>query len=125
MLATYRISALIIAVPLVVLNAGAVQAGDSLPNPVKSCEDARAYVGADNSMTMDTFKKLLIASGQNLDGSGEQALDKQCKVAAVVRNVLLSQHIMTKPDGSEIRAETRVIDENGVCKLVNVSIAGC
>jgi hypothetical protein len=128
MRATYRVTAMIFAVPLVVLGtgcAGTVEAGGSLPNPVKSCQDVRAYIGADNSMTMDTFKKLLIASGQNLAGAGEQGLDSTCKLTALSKNVVMSQHVLTKPDGTEISAKTEVIVDHGVCKLTNVSLSGC
>jgi hypothetical protein len=37
----------------------------------------------------------------------------------------MSQHVLTKADGSEIRATPQVIVDNGVCRLINVSLAGC
>jgi hypothetical protein len=73
MRATRRIAAAVLVAPFVVQGSGAAGAGDSFPSPVTSCDDVRAYIGTDNSMTMDTFKKLLIASGLNLNGQGEQA----------------------------------------------------
>jgi hypothetical protein len=125
MRATRKIAGAVLVAPFVVLGSGAAGAGDSFPSPVTSCDDVRAYIGADNSMTMDTFKKLLIASGLNLNGQGEQALNNQCKATAYTKEVIMSQHVLTKADGSEIRATTQVIEDNGVCRLINVSLAGC
>ena len=101
-------------------------AQDSLPNPVKTCQDVRAYVGAGNSMTMESFKSLLTAAGADLSKGGGKALDMQCKVVPYVKqSVIMSQRVLTKNDGGEIRLTTRVTLDNGVCKLVDLSIDGC
>jgi hypothetical protein len=99
-------------------------AQDSLPNPVKTCADVSAYI-TNRSITMDGFKKLLTAAGADIRGGGEQALDNQCKATAYAKHVVMSQHILTKADGGEIRIATQVINDNGICKLTEISVAGC
>jgi len=101
-----------------------VTAGDNLPSPVKTCADVGAYIGRDNTMTMDTFKTLLTAGGFDMS-RGENNIDMQCKLTKVVKNVVLSQHVLTTDDGREIRVTARVIDDSGICKLVNVAVSGC
>jgi uncharacterized protein (DUF305 family) len=97
-----------------------------LPSPVKTCQDVHAYVSADNSMTMETFKKLLTAAGKNLNNGGNTALDMQCQAVPHVKQaVIMSQRVLTKDDGGEVRAITRVTLDNGICKLVDLSISGC
>jgi signal recognition particle GTPase len=75
-------------------------------------------------MTMDTFKKLVIASGQNLVAAGV-GLDSTCKATAFSKNVTMDQFVLTKPDGTPISAHSQVIVDQGVCKLTNVSLTGC
>jgi hypothetical protein len=104
---------------------GVSMAAEPRPNPVKSCEDVRAYIDTDNSMTMDTFKSLLTAAGADLSTGGGHSLDLQCKVTAVVKHVVMSQSILKKADGSVIGVSTEVVTDNGVCKLVNISLTGC
>ena len=72
----------------------------SLPNPVKTCSDVRAYVDANNSMTMDSFKSLLTSAGADLSKGGNDGLDMQCKVVPYVKSaVIFSQRVLTKDDG--------------------------
>ena len=99
-------------------------AQDALPNPVKTCADVSAYV-TDRSMTMDAFKKLLTAAGADLRGRGEQALDNQCKATAYAKHVVMSQHVLTKADGGEVRISTQIINDNGTCRLTEISVGGC
>jgi hypothetical protein len=95
-------------------------AADSLPNPVKTCADIRAYIGPDGTMTMDTFKQVLIAAGMVWDDRAEQGLNNQCKVTAYVRTVVMIQHV-----GEHMVVTTQVVDDNGVCKLTDISLSGC
>ena len=104
---------------------GASVAEQALPNPVKTCEDARAYIGGDNSMTMDRFKALMTAAGNDLSGGGAARLDTQCKLTAVVRQVMMVQHVLTKDDGAVVSISTQVVQDNGVCKLTNISLTNC
>ena len=104
--------------------AGPSAAQDTLPNPVKACADVNAYI-TDRSMTMDTLKKLLTAAGANLSGAGERALDNQCKATANAKRVVMSQHVLTPADGREIRIVTRIINDNGTCRLTEISVSGC
>ena len=121
----YRVTVTIFAVPLVVLGVGTVEAGGPLPNPVKSCEDVRAYIDADNSMTMDTYKKLLIASGENPAGSEDQSLDTTCQLTAAANGVNFTQRVLIKSDGTKVILGSWVIVDGGVCKLTKVSLTGC
>src|ERR1700743_3636850 len=84
-----------------------------LPSPVKTCEDMRAYIASDSSMPMENFKKLMTASGWNLGADGSGSLDMQCKLTAVVKNVVLSQRVMKKSDGSVVSLAARVVTDNG------------
>lgn len=115
-----------LATPFLVLSSEMTKAEDTLPSPVKTCHDVHAYVSTDNSMTMDTFKKLLTAAGKDLSNGGNKALDAQCQAVPYVKQaVIMSQRVLTKDDGGEIRIITRVILDNGVCKLSDLSISGC
>jgi hypothetical protein len=118
----------VLCIATLALNTPAMAAGaaNPLPSPVRTCEDIRAYIDADNSMTMDTFKKLLIASDRDLGGQGEQALDNQCMMTAYAKSVTVeSEYILTKEDGGKISVTTQVIKDKGVCKLVNLFLTGC
>jgi hypothetical protein len=118
----------ILIIAALALNAPAITAksANSLPSPVRTCQDVRAYIDADNSMTMDTFKRLLIASGRNLAGQGEQALDNQCMMTAFAKSVTVeSESILTKANGGKISVSTQVIKAKGVCKLIKISVDGC
>jgi hypothetical protein len=101
-------------------------AGDVVPaNPVRTCTDVQTYMASDNSMTMDQFKNLMTASGADLSKGGNEALDNQCKVTAYVKNVIMVQHILKKDDGGLVAIKTRVIMDNGVCKLTDIALEGC
>jgi hypothetical protein len=100
--------------------AGISGAADSLPNPVKTCADVRAYIGPDGTMTMDTFKKVLIAGGMEWNDRREEGLYGQCKATAYVKMVIMSQHV-----AGSLVVTTRVIDGNGVCKLTDISLDNC
>jgi hypothetical protein len=113
-----------IALSLQVLAAEPTVAQDQLPNPVKTCADVSAYI-TDRSMTMDALKKLLTASGTDLKGSGGQFLDNQCKLTANVKHLVMSQHVLTKTDGVEIRIITQIVNDNGTCRLTEISVSGC
>jgi hypothetical protein len=123
--AIMRLTSGMAAAILAAASATTAEAGSTLPDPVSSCNDVRAYIRADNSMTMDDFKKLLTAAGMDLSGGGSHALDMQCKATAFAKNVILSQHVLTKQDGTEIRVNTRVTQEGGVCRLTEIDLAGC
>ncbi len=97
----------------------------SLPKSVKSCADVRAYIDADKSMTMDTFKKLMTAAGANLDEGGGTNLDTQCEATAYVKNVMMSQRIFSGAGGNEVRITTKLITDNGTCKLTQIVLDGC
>jgi len=125
---TKRITVITLLMTVCFLVATASHASDvqpSLPVSVKNCEDVKAFMSPDNSMTMETFKKLLVASGFNMDARAEESLDKQCKASAYVGNLLMSQHLLTKSNGGEIRATMKVIQDNGTCKVVNMTLNGC
>jgi len=83
-----------------------------------------AYI-VDRSMTMDSFKKLLTAAGADLRRGGEQALDNQCKATAYAKHVLMSQHVLTNAGGGEVRISTQIINDNGTCRLTEISVGGC
>jgi len=91
-----------------------------LPDPVKTCDDIRAYMEPDGTMTMETFKKVLIAAGLQWDDRAEQALKNQCKVTAYVQKAIMMQHV-----GSKMLLSTHVVTDNGVCRLTEISISGC
>jgi hypothetical protein len=91
-----KVAAMILAAPLAVLGAGAAKAGVSFPDPVSSCNDVRAYIGADNSMTMGVFKKLLTAAGYDLSTGGDKVLARQCKASLYAKTMTMSQHVLTK-----------------------------
>jgi hypothetical protein len=112
-------SEIIFVTSLFLMTAPAV-AQTPLPNPVKTCEDVRAYIGPDQSMTMDTLKSLLTASGTDPSKSGDQGLDMQCKAADAVGQLILSQRVL-----GGIRINAHVITDNGVCKLNQISVTGC
>jgi hypothetical protein len=115
-----------LAIPFLMLSSELTEAEDILPSPVKTCQDVHAYVSADNSMTMDKFKKLLTAAGKDLSDGGNKGLDMQCQAVPYVKQaVIMSQRVLTKDDGGEIRVVTRVTLDHGVCKLVDLSISGC
>ena len=114
-----------IAISFAMIDLSTAKAEDALSNPVKTCADARAYLDADNSMTMETFKKLLIASGMELDDHANQALEQQCKVTAYVKQVVMIQHLGKREDGSAIAASTQVVMDNGTCRLTKVSFDNC
>ena len=113
-----------IALPLLIGAISSAMAQGTLPNPVKTCADVNAYV-TDRSMTMDRFKTLLTAAGADLRGGGEQALDNQCKATAYAKQVIMSQGILRKDDGGIVRMETKIINDNGVCRLTEISVSGC
>jgi hypothetical protein len=101
-------------------------AGDVIPaNPVRTCADVQTYMASDNSMTMDQFKNLMTASGADLSKGGNEALDNQCKVTAFVKNVIMVQPILRKDGGGLVAIKTRVIMDNGVCKLTDIALEGC
>ena len=82
-------------------------------------------IDSDNSMTMDTFRTLLTASGFDLSAGGNHAADMQCKVTAYVKNVVMIQPVLKKDDGGVVSVSTQVIEDNGVCKLVHITLEGC
>ncbi|MDE2184955.1 MAG: hypothetical protein KGJ78_18225 [Alphaproteobacteria bacterium] len=92
----------------------------ALPTPVKTCDDVRAYMEPDGTMTKGNFKKVLIASGMVWDDRAEQGLNNQCKVTAYVKTVIMVQHV-----GPNILVSTHVVGENGVCRLTEISLSGC
>jgi len=100
--------------------AGISGAADSLPNPVKTCADVRAYIGPDGSMTMDSFKQVLIAGGMEWNDYREQAMNNQCKVTAYVKNAIMMQHV-----AGSILVTTKVVTDNGICKLTDISLSNC
>jgi hypothetical protein len=104
---------------------GASLAEPALPNPIKTCEDVRAYIDTDNSMTMDKFKALMNAGGADLGSRGNAALDNQCKMTAFVKQVTMIQRVLEKDDGNIVSVSTDVVMDNGVCKLTNISLMGC
>jgi hypothetical protein len=114
-----------ILIAAIFLATGTASAQTPLPNPVKTCEDVRAYIGPDESMTMESFKGLLTASGADLSGGGSGALDLQCKASAYVKHDIMSQHVLTKASGGEIRLTGHLVMDNGTCKLTEISVAGC
>ena len=85
----------------------------------------RAYIDTDNSMTMDTFRTLLTAGGADLSTGGNHSLDLQCKVTAYVKNVIMVQRVFRKDDGTIVSVSTHVVDDNGVCKLTEITLTGC
>ncbi|HEY2070180.1 MAG TPA: hypothetical protein VGG48_11550 [Rhizomicrobium sp.] len=93
--------------------------------PVKSCTDARTYIGADGSMTMDDFRKLMTAAGHDPGNAGNHALDNECKVAPYVGNNIMVQSVLLKDDGTVVSVATKVIIDNGVCKLTQITLSGC
>jgi hypothetical protein len=103
---------------------GPAGADDTLPNPVRTCTDLRAYIDGD-TMTMDRFKALMTAAGADLTQGGNDSLDMQCKLTAVVKNVVIVQRVMRKDDGGEVRVATQVVTEGGICKLTKISVDGC
>ena len=107
---------------LLALGAAPAGAGDALPSPAKTCSDVRAYVDGD-TITMDRFKALMTAAGNDL--SGGEALDNQCKLTAYVKHVVITQHILSKDGGGEIRINTEIVNDNGVCKLTQITLDGC
>jgi len=115
-----QIRTIMAAVAAVVAIADVAVAQDTRPNPVKTCADVRAYIDPDGSMTMETFKKVLIATGRSWGPQQEGGLDNQCKVTAYVKNVIMVQHVTPT-----ILLTTRVVNDGGVCKLTNISIDGC
>lgn len=117
--------AAVCATALTLCCAGISVAAESRPNPIRTCDDVRAYIDADNSMTMDTFRTLLTAGGADLSTGGNHSLDLQCKATAYVKNVVMIQRVLKKDDGSVVSVSTHVIDDNGVCKLTQISLTGC
>ena len=91
-----------------------------LPDPVKTCDDIRAYMDPDGTMTMETFKKVLIAAGKVWDDRAEEGLNNQCKVTAYVKTVIMMQHV-----GPNMLVNTHVVCDKGVCRLTEISISGC
>jgi hypothetical protein len=89
------------------------------PNPVKTSADVRAYLNADGTMTMDTFKQVLIATGRPWGPPQEAGLDNQCKMTAYVKNVVMMQHVTPS-----ILLSARVIMDGGVCKLTAITVDG-
>ena len=108
----------------VVFGVTAPGADDPLPNPVKTCADLRAYIDGD-AMTMDRFKTLMTNAGADLSKGGNDALDMQCKLVGVVRNVVLSQRVFVKEDGTLVRIDTQVVKDGDVCKLTRIEVTGC
>jgi hypothetical protein len=105
---------------------GTASAQTQLPSPVKTCKDVQAYIESDQSITMDSFKALLTASGADLTKGGSTALDLQCKANAYVEHHIVSQRVLTTASGGEIRLNGLLItDSSGVCKLTKISVAGC
>lgn len=95
-------------------------------NPVTTCADVRTYIAPDNSMTMDAFKQLLTAAGNDLSKGGNDALDMQCKVVPYVKNaVIMIQHIMKTSDGTPVAIKTQVVLDGGACKLSKIELSGC
>ena len=91
-----------------------------LPDPVKTCDDIRAYMDPDGTMTMETFKKVLISAGMVWNDNAEQGLNNQCKVTAYVKTVIMMQHV-----GPNMLLSTHVMNDNGVCRLTEISLSGC
>jgi hypothetical protein len=88
--------------------------------------DVQAYIDPDQSITMNSFKALLTASGTDLTKGGSGALDLQCKANAYVKHHIMSQRGLTTASGGDIRFTGLLItDSNGVCKLTEISVAGC
>jgi hypothetical protein len=100
--------------------AGVSVAQDALPNPIKTCADIRAYIRPDGTMTMDTFKQVLIAGGMEWNDYREDAMNKQCKVTTYVKNAIMIQHV-----AGSILVTTRVVTDNDVCKLTEISLSNC
>ena len=112
-------SKMILATALI-LTAETASAQSTLPNPVRTCGDIRAYIGPDQTMTMDTFKSLLTAAGADLSNGHDQGLDLQCKAAGAVKHVLMIQRIL-----GDIRLSANVVLDNGVCKLTKITVPSC
>jgi hypothetical protein len=73
-------------------------------------------------MTMETFRKLLVAAGFTVD---DQSLDQQCKMTAFAKNVNMIQPILKKADGIDISLSAHLIAAGATCKLVKISLDGC
>ena len=113
------------AIVLLISHANVSIAEEPLLGRVSSCKDVRTYIDTDQSMTMESFKKLVAAADAPLTEGESRTIDNECKVSAFVKNTLLSQHLLRKADGGEIRLTARVTMDAGLCRLVDVSIAGC
>jgi len=110
----------------IVMAMGTASAQTQLPRPVKTCKDVQAYIDSDQSITMDSFRALLTASGADLTKGGSAALDLQCRSNAYVKHHILSQRVLTTTSAGEIRLNGLLItDSSGVCKLTQISVAGC
>ena len=120
-----QLDVVVLATTIAISCLGTSAASEVRPSQVKTCEDVRAYIDADNSMTMDTFRTLLTAAGADLSAGGNHALDNECKMTAHVKNLVMIQSVLKRDDGSVVSVSTQVIEDNGTCKLVHISLAGC
>ena len=56
--------------------------------------------------------------------TNKKFFDTQCDVATYVKRDIMVQPLPLR-NGTSVTMTTQVVNENGVCKLVNISLSGC
>lgn len=100
------------------------QAPSTLPSPVKTCADIRAYIDSDGSMPLERLKSLFTAGGFDMTTShNREYIAMVCSVARVRQTGLVQN--LKLGEGRTARFTSRVVDDHGTCKIENITLQGC
>jgi hypothetical protein len=100
------------------------QTPDNLPNPVKTCDDVRAYTDPDGSMPMERFKSLMSADGYDMTAPENQAYSAMLCDQAGQRKVTMVQYVKLG-GAAKVKFTAPIVNEGGICKLATVTLDGC